>query len=168
MAENGIITIPSRYFEDAITNHARLQLVVDELEQPYIIFLPVIESEPFPHDGTALGQQGDLQGGSTNQYYKTTDFINIDFVDDIIMKGYLQRTNIRAMWAYDSNYQPVKVLIKTIAENEAVHVQPDGTYAYIRACSAWIRNDNPIDYSLQLHYRSRRPRPTNNDSDDSR
>ena len=163
MADNGVLTIPSSYFTDAIVNHAKLQLIVDELTQPYIIFLPVEESEPFPIENTLIRDNGILRTSEDLNVYLCTELIDITFVEEFVYKGYQSRSNTSAVYGYDENGNPVIQLSSNSNRKQIIHLVPDGTYKYIRACANLGES-----YSLELHFRSRRPRTTDNNDDDSR
>lgn len=149
---DGSMVLPSHLFEDAITNRLRLVLSIDgEVYGGYIIFLPLIESEPFDIADTYLNADGT---SSRSTAYIATDYIDISFVDDIIYNGRIIYTGRIAMAGYDQEHNFVKILLDYVNNaSEAKHIVPDGSYNYIRASSV-----NNVNYSLQIHYRSRRRR----------
>lgn len=158
-AIDDLIEIPAEYFDDAITNKATLSLILGETVLPYIVFLPIIESEEFIHDKRLIALDGNVIAWSN---YAMTEFLDVEFVEDIVYTGMMTRSDAIIMEAADEKKQFQKVLIPSNQQVTTYHIIPDGTYRYIRACAYTGKQ-----YSLELHYRSRRPRPTNNDGNDS-
>lgn len=149
---DGSMVLPSHLFDDAIVNRLRLVLSIDgEIYGGYIIFLPVEESEPFDLEGTFIYDDGT---NGTSSAYVATDYIDISFVDDIVYNGRVKYTGRIAMAGYDQERNFVKILLDQVTNaSEAHHIVPDGSYNYIRASSV-----NQVNYSLQIHFRSRRRR----------
>lgn len=147
---NGSMVLPSHLFDNAIDNRLKLVLKIrGEVYGGYIIFLPVEESEPFPYEGILLNRDGST-GERAN--YVTTDYIDVEFVDDIVYTGRMRWDTGIAMAAYNQDREFVKILIGR-SDNNYVdqHIATDGTYKYIRASSYETE-----DYMLQVHYKSRR------------
>lgn len=148
----GVITVPAEAIETAVNDRKMITLVVDgNTVGGYIIFLPKTESEPFSVLETIL-----MRDGLTVSFSLTncTDFVDVTYATDIVYTGRLVGNEdlYAAMVAYDENYELVKVLIGLVSANSTIHVVPDGTYKYIKACSA----TSSSGLSLQLIFPDRR------------
>lgn len=147
---DGSMVLPSHLFDDAIGYRVRLVLRIDgEVYGGYIIFLPVEESEPFPNMDSFIREDG---SNGNREGYVTTDYIDVTFVDDIVYQGKMSYTSGITMAGYDQDRNFVKVLLnKSGNESRTYHIEPDGSYNYIRACAV-----SSLTHSLQVHYKSRR------------
>lgn len=150
------MVLPSHLFDDAIEDRLKLVLSIDGVVYGgYIMFLPKEESEPFPLIDSAINSSGLIVDA---QNYVTTDLIDVTFVEDIVISCVMRRNSYNVMWAYDDEGNPLKELVKNHTTYRTSHVEPDGTYRYIRACAVYVLDGVPQNYSLELHYRSRRRR----------
>lgn len=129
---NNNITIPLEDIEDAQLKRLEIILKVDETAfGGKILFLPETESEQYNFIGF-IRSDGSK---STDDYYRTTDYINVIGATDISVKGIVTVEGAKMLYAYDEQLQPVKPLVGS--SNSSVtphHVVPDGTYTFIRAC----------------------------------
>lgn len=116
----------------------------------YILFLPVSEDEPFSLEGSYIYSNGTVLESSQ---YNATDLVSTEGVTDIVYSG-LTTINAHPLAAYNESGRFVRLLLEQ-GNYSSVHVIPDGSYSYIRACA---KTSDP--YSLTLYFRDRR-RKTN-------
>lgn len=142
LVENdGTIIIDSGLLTNAIDRMVRLVLYQNNTKYGgYIKFLPWSESEEWL-SGDFINESGALKASSSYSY---TDYIDISEVIDIIYSGQAV-AGARAMACYDENKRFVRLLLETGTFNN-VHIVPDGTYKYIRACSTTSYNKSLIVY----------------------
>ena len=148
----GVITVPAEAIETAVNDRKMITLVVDgNTVGGYIIFLPKTESEPFSVIDTILKSDGLTEPFSSTN---CTDFVDVTYATDIVYTGRLGGgdDHYAAMVAYDENYELVKTLISLVSAESTIHVVPDGTYKYIKACSS----KSVANSSLQLIFPDRR------------
>lgn len=149
-AVNGIVTIPSTVLVNSISRKVTLQLFIDGVTKSKIVSLPAEESEDFPAIGGLLND-GEV---GTAEHLLITDFIDVQFVDDIVYTGLLYSNSYNAICAYDENRNFVKIILsKTGDSPETRHFVPDGSYKYIRASA-----HKNYDHSLTVHYVNRNRR----------
>ena len=138
------MTIPANVLLDAISRRLTIQVKSSKgIYGGYIKFLPETESEEFTFSRGIL-TDGTLR---SSEVYKSTDYIDVEFVDDISARLYIAVDDRCALFAYDWNKQPVKLLIGE-AFGDLLHIVPDGTYKYVVASNYMAVLPNP---ALSLH-----------------
>lgn len=146
----GIITIPAEAIETAVNDRKMITLVVDgNTVGGYIIFLPQSESEAFTVS-KSLSNRGVVEDDS-NYWSATVELIDVTYATDIVYSGMQPSQYFAALVAYDEQGDYVRTLIAQLAQNSVVHVVPDGTYKYVRACSV-----TGVNASLSLVFPDRR------------
>lgn len=126
---NNRITIPIDYIENATSERLKLSLFIQEQQQAYILFLPVEESESFGTIGGISKVDGQLVVADA---YRCTDYISVEGVIDIAYSIIVDSSAICAIYAYDANKQPLRVLLERKQNQNTSHLRPDGSYKYIR------------------------------------
>lgn len=142
---NGIITIPSAALADALSR--RLVIYAGNSRGQYggtIIFLPEDESEPFASVG-GIDNNGTI---NSRTEYRNTGMIDVSFVQDIAVKVYVDSTSMCAVYAYDGDYRPVRMLVESNKGDFTRHIRPDGSYRYVVAANLTASQDSP---SMILH-----------------
>ena len=148
---NGIITIPADAIATAVNDKKRISLRIgNNSVGGYIIFLPRTESEVFT-EGKALSSNGVLT--DFERWSATVDFIDITYASDIVYSGRQSGSSLNALVAYDENQEFVRNLIEIVPDDSVIHVVPDGSYKYVRACGV-----TASDPSLMLVFPDRRKR----------
>ena len=140
-AVNDIITINEDYISDALSRKIFLRLFNGDGQYGGDIkFLPENETETWI-DNQYINENGDVNSSGS---YSVTDFVDIRDVTDIVFTGQAYAT-ARAIAAYDDNQEFVKLLLTTGSFTN-VHIEPDGTYRFIRACSTISGNKSLVIY----------------------
>lgn len=140
---NGVITIPSADVQNALSRRLKLSLFISGDEYSYLIFLPQTESEEFPIQGR-LKADGSVE---LRNEWVCTDFIDIEYADDIVYRGAMNSEGYICVAAYNDNEEYVKTLLTVTSPTRVNHIEPDGTYTKIRACSA-----ESYTHYLNLHF----------------
>lgn len=148
---NGVVNIQDSTTAGAVENHATLTVYVNDDEQlgGIIIFLPKVESEPFPIEQGILSATGRFYDGGG---YHRTEFIDVRLAETVIYKGRVRNQYFAKVFGYDDEKNPVRVLLGT-DENDHTPVPVDFKgVSYIVACSV---SEDP---SLTVYYKDRRRR----------
>lgn len=147
---NGVVNIPASTTAGVIDNHGALKVYVDDVELfgGIIIFLPWGESEPFP-----ISQYITANGSFiNNNFYRSTDFIDVRLAKTVIYKGRLQANNHIKVFGYDDKKNPVRILLgPDTNDSTPVSVDFEGV-SYIVASA-----QNGYG-SLTVYYKDRRQR----------
>ena len=147
---NGVVNIPASTTAGVIDNHGALTVYVDneELFGGIIIFLPWVESEPFP-----ISQYIQANGSfNNNNYYRRTDFIDVRLAKTVIYKGRLQANNHIKVFGYDDKKNPVRILLGP-DKNDSTPVSVD-----FEGVSYIVASAQNGYGSLTVYYKDRRRR----------
>lgn len=143
MSSGEEITIPLTAFQDALAQRVVVTLKIGDSQlQGYIKFLPTEESETFSGSGFIYATSGAV---IANDNWVNTDFIDISDVTDIVLTTVTEQ-NASPLYAYDEAKRPLRSILP-VGTYESEHVEPDGSYRYIRSSA---RVGRPM--SLELHF----------------
>ena len=133
---NGVITIPAADIENAISRRQVITLKVGSNSiGGYIKFLPPTSRIQF-NDSGILKSDGSVMATG---YEVVTDYTDIRGASDLTYSGRISTANpenFASVCGYDENRNFVKVVVPAMIATPpaVVHVVPDGTYVYVRAC----------------------------------
>lgn len=138
------MTIPANVLLDAISRRLTIQVKSSKgVYGGYIKFLPETESEEFTFSRGIL-----IDGGFwASSVYKSTDFIDVEFADDISLSVYIGVNDRCGLYAYDADKRPVKLLVGQ-SDGALLHIVPDGSYKYVVAADYITYWESPV---LSIH-----------------
>lgn len=132
---NGVVTIPAEALVDAASRRLIMRIVSSKGQYGgTLAFLPVDESEQFLQEGGVDKSTGSVMPSDS---YENTGFVDVQFVSDITLHTFVESVNYCALYAYDENYNPVRVILDSNNGKGDLHVIPDGSYRYV------IASNNP-------------------------
>ena len=143
---DGVVRIPAADLVDAIGR--RLTITVRSSQGVYggrLKFLPADESEPFSKVGGVNKSTGRV---ISTDAYENTGFVDVQFVSDISLRVYVESSTVCALFAYDEDKNPVRVLVGDTRGQSILHIEPDGSYRYVIASNFVGAIEN---ISLSLH-----------------
>lgn len=130
----GVVVVPAAVVVDAMARRLKLRLLVGGVQYGGdIVFLPIQESEEFAIVGSISTDGSDRSSGS----YRRTDYVAVEGAIDIAVTARVRQETVCAVFAYDADRQPLRVLLPYSSEvYQSTHVVIEKDVVFIRACSA--------------------------------
>lgn len=128
---NGVVTIPAEALVDAASRRLVIRIVSSKGQYGgTLAFLPEDESEQFLQVGAVNKSTGRIEQWES---YRNTGFVDVQFVSDITLHSYVVSDFVCALYGYDDNYDPVRVIVEKTDGVSDLHIIPDGSYRYVIA-----------------------------------
>lgn len=128
---NGVVTIPAEALVDAASRRLIMRIVSSKGQYGgTLAFLTEDESEQFLQVGAVSKSNGSIL---PLEQYQNTGFIDVQFVTDITLRCYVVSEFVCALYGYDENYNPVRVIVDNSDGGGDLHIVPDGSYRYVIA-----------------------------------
>ncbi|MBQ9741690.1 MAG: hypothetical protein IJV91_12240 [Kiritimatiellae bacterium] len=130
----GVVVVPAAVVVDAMARRLKLRLLVGGVQYGGdIVFLSIQESEEFAIVGSISTDGSDRSSGS----YRRTDYVAVEGAIDIAVTARVRQETVCAVFAYDADRQPLRVLLPYSSEvYQSTHVVIEKDVVFIRACSA--------------------------------
>lgn len=130
----GVIVVPGTVVVDAMARRLKLRLLVGGVQYGGdIVYLPLQESEEFSISG-AVSNSG---ANTSSSGYRRTDYVNVAGAKECVVSARVPSSQLCAVFAYDSDRTPLRVLLPHSSENyESAHVPINDDVVFVRACSS--------------------------------